>query len=402
MVRPPVRMASDSWSKARRHICRWAGTIVRAITLLATAPARADETESSVTHLESQVEIAARALEDSRESRKEHDLLVFPLPISGPQLGTGLIAAGVAFYNPNAAPSPWITGAAAMKTSNGNWLLGGMHSMSLEDDRLRLSATGGTGKLVSNYYGIGAVAGDRDVKVDLREKVTTLQLQGQFRVIPHLYLGARFIYQSLDARQDASEVIPHADLVLPADEANSQMVRIGPAFSYDTRDNPLNPHRGIYASATLLLGTGLLGGDFKANRLNATVSWYLPDGADRTWALHAGLCAASQASPYYALCQYGQNNDLRGYVTGRYRDRASWALQAEIRQHLFWRIGATVFAGMGGIAPALGRLDETHPLPAAGAGLRFQPLRTTDINLRLDFAVGRDSSALYVSMAEAF
>ncbi len=383
---------------------RLAAAIVAAGRL--ASPARAQDVESTSTQMENQVEIVAQALETEKNATtskaKDRDLLAFPLPISSPQLGTGLILAGVAFYNPNAAPSPWITGAAAMKTSNGNWMVGGMHSMSLGGDRLRLSATGGSGKLISNYYGIGPEAGDRDVKVEIREKVTSLQLQGQVRVAPRFYLGARFLYQSVDARQDDPEAIPYADLGLPANEADSQLVRVGPALSYDSRDNPLNPHAGLYASANLLMGTSLLGGDFHASRLNALVSAYLPHGAGRTFALHAGLCAASASSPYYALCQFGQNADLRGYVTGRYRDRASWALQGEVRQHLFGRLGATAFAGIGGIAPSLGRLGDTRWLPAAGAGLRYRPLRSTDINLRLDVAVGRDSSALYVGMAEAF
>lgn len=99
---------------------------------------------------------------------------------------------------------------------------------------------------------------------------------------------------------------------------------------------------------------------------------------------------------------YGASNDLRGYETGRYRDGATWAAQAELRQHLFWRLGAVVFAGIGGVAPKLGALDDSVILPSAGIGLRFQPSKETPVNLRVDYARGKDSHALYISVGEAF
>lgn len=67
---------------------------------------------------------------------------------------------------------------------------------------------------------------------------------------------------------------------------------------------------------------------------------------------------------------YGSSSDLRGYETGRYRDRASWAMQVEARQHLFGRFGVVAFAGIGGTAPGLGSLDDTEFLPSVGLGLR--------------------------------
>ena len=83
------------------------------------------------------------------------------------------------------------------------------------------------------------------------------------------------------------------------------------------------------------------------------------------------MCGVSTGGPFYDLCNYGQRGDLRGYEAGRYRDRALWALQAELRQHLFWRFGMVAFGGFGGTAPDIGHLGDAKSLPAAGAGLRF-------------------------------
>lgn len=364
------------------------------LLLGASAPALAAEQAEQMEEVDEQVQAAAQVA-------GKKDLLAVPLPITSPSLGTGLVVAGVIFYNPNQAPSPWISGAAAMKTSNGNWLIGGLHSMSLDSDRFRITGVAGTGKLVADYYGIGPAAGDRNVSVDLDEKFVALRVQGQMRVAPGFYAGVRMLYLSSETHeQDLPPEYP--DLAIPADEADSQLMQVGPALSYDTRDDTLNPRRGLYAHAEWMWGTKLLGGDFGSHRLTAGVSAYLPQDAKTVLALHAGLCAASEGTPFYNLCLFGQKNDLRGYKTGRYRDRASWAVQAEVRRQLFGRFGMVAFAGLGGIAPALGDLDQSNLLPAGGVGLRYRPSRQTNINLRLDVAVGKDSKGIYLGIAEAF
>jgi len=119
-------------------------------------------------------------------------------------------------------------------------------------------------------------------------------------------------------------------------------------------------------------------------------------------AARLSACAVSQGSPFYDICLYGASSDLRGYEAGRFRDRASWAGQAEIRHRLKGRFGVAAFAGVGGIAPSFNELGDSTVLPAVGAGLRWQASKETPINLRIDFAVGRNSNALYVSVGEAF
>lgn len=370
---------------------------------LAPVPALAVGPADEMEDVDDQAEIAASLAVASISSGKQGkgaDVLAVPLPITNPTLGTGIVAAGVAFYNPNDAPSPWITGAAAMKTNQGNWMVGALHSMSLGHDRYRISAALGTGKLVMKFYGIGAEAGDRGDSIQLHERFTALRLQGQARVAGRLYAGARGLLLKMDA-QPAEENGQLAGLVPSQRQLDGTLVLLGPSVSFDTRDDTLNPRQGLYAHAEWLLGMGVLGSDYRMSKLTAGGSYYVPAGPRTTWALHAGLCAADDA-PFYAMCLYGQKSDLRGYASGRYRDGASWALQGEWRRRLAGRFGMVAFAGIGGIAPSLGRIGESNFLPSAGAGLRFRPSRQTNVNLRLDLAVGWKSQGLYLGIAEAF
>jgi hypothetical protein len=129
---------------------------------------------------------------------------------------------------------------------------------------------------------------------------------------------------------------------------------------------------------------------------------YRPLSSQATLAVRAGLCSASSGAPYYDMCKFGSSNDLRGYLSDRYRDGATWAVQVELRQHLFGRFGATAFAGVGGIAPRVDDFDTSRILPAAGIGLRYMAAKSNKVNFRLDYAFGRDSSAVYFSLGEAF
>ena len=60
------------------------------------------------------------------------------------------------------------------------------------------------------------------------------------------------------------------------------------------------------------------------------------------------------------------------------------------------------FAGVGGIAPSIEDLDNTTMLPSAGMGLRYLAAKENGVNLRLDWAIGKDTDAIYFGIGEAF
>jgi len=67
-------------------------------------------------------------------------------------------------------------------------------------------------------------------------------------------------------------------------------------------------------------------------------------------------CVVGGNVPFSDLCMYGRNNDLRGYTTGQYRDKAMLAAQAEVRWSLAHRWGAVAFGGIGSIGPSFNEL----------------------------------------------
>lgn len=349
-----------------------------------------------------------REMSDKAEATRDRDadphhrsLLVVPIPQVNPTLGTGATLVGALFWNPKREPEPWISGVGAMYTSNGSWAVGALHRMSLGHDRHRFTAFGGYADVNIDFFGIGPDAGARNLSVELNEQGYAGLLDGQTRLAPHFYAGARLLFLDLDTSIKRDEPL-FPDLEIPSAQFDSRLVMAGPSLAYDSRDNSLNTRQGTYVTGTWLFGIDALRSDFTHDKLNIGANFYQPLGDDTVVAARGALCRVSDGAPFYDLCLYGASSDLRGYEAGRFRDRASWAVQAELRQHLFGRFGAVAFAGIGGIAPSLSRIDETEMLPAAGVGLRWMPSRSAGVNLRLDVAFGEDSEAIYVSLGEAF
>ncbi len=329
------------------------------------------------------------------------DLLIVPIPQSSPSLGAGVTLGGGLFYNPNGSKEPWTTGGAVMATSNGSWAVGAGHKMAWGQDRYKFTAFAGYGDVNLRFYGVGPSAGESNRSVDINDKGFVAFVDPQIRVAPNFYIGVRALYLDLEVSLRRDQDVP-PDIELPVRDFESRLVQVGPVAVYDSRDNSLSPRNGIYAQASWLFGVTALGSDYDNERLTLYANIYKALGERTVFAARVSTCAVSKGSPFYDICLYGASSDLRGYETGRFRDRASWATQAEVRHRLKGRFGVAAFAGVGGIASSFGDLGNGTVLPAVGAGLRWQASKETPINLRIDYAVGKNSNAFYVSVGEAF
>ena len=93
---------------------------------------------------------------------------------------------------------------------------------------------------------------------------------------------------------------------------------------------------------------------------------------------------------------------MRGYLLGRYRDNNALQFQGEYRLNIFWRIGATVFGGVGNVYPQVGDFRLADSKYTYGLGLRFNTNPNDPANVRIDWGWGEGTSGLYVTFGEAF
>src|SRR5262249_3013199 len=64
--------------------------------------------------------------------------------------------------------------------------------------------------------------------------------------------------------------------------------------------------------------------------------------------------------------------------------------------------GASAFIGGGEVGADFGSFTWPHVLPGGGVGARFTLAKRNHVNLRVDYAWGKNSTALYMAVAEAF
>jgi hypothetical protein len=79
-----------------------------------------------------------------------------------------------------------------------------------------------------------------------------------------------------------------------------------------------------------------------------------------------------------------------------------FATQMEYRLVLPWRLGLVGFSGVGQVTPGGDQFRVNHFLPGGGTGIRFLMSKKYHVNLRTDFAWGKDNFTWAVGMGEAF
>ncbi|WP_229723887.1 BamA/TamA family outer membrane protein [Oxalicibacterium solurbis] len=340
------------------------------------------------------------AEELSRHKDGKVNYVFLPIPQSNPAIGSGATLVGLALYNPNQSRQPWVSGIGVMRAGDSR-ATGIVQQANLMNSRLRLLAALGHANLDLKFYGIGADAGERGTSIPLEQTGTGGFVQALYEVGTHWFLGLRYQNMYLRSKFDLSQALA-LGAVIPEVDLQRRTVSIGPALEYDSRDDNFYPTRGVSAKANLNFYTEGLGSDVSFRQFSASWNRYWPMAADRVLAARVAGCTVSGNVPFSDLCMYGRNNDLRGYTTGQYRDRAMLAAQMEMRWRLAPRWGGVAFAGMGSIGSSLSDLPDEKILPSIGAGLRWQASKDYKVNVSLDVAVTRDDHAVYLYVGEAF
>lgn len=113
------------------------------------------------------------------------------------------------------------------------------------------------------------------------------------------------------------------------------------------------------------------------------------------------------STPFYLLPQLGNDEIMRGYYTGRFRDENLLALQAELRLRLNPKIGFVGFAGTGSVY-SHGNFTAADLKPSLGAGFRYFFDVEKGLSIRMDYAYGEKrpgeerQKGFYLSLGESF
>lgn len=183
--------------------------------------------------------------------------------------------------------------------------------------------------------------------------------------------------------------------------------------TYDTRDNIINPYKGIYINATYQYNFKFLGSNRDGSRLWTEFRTYL--GLSRRVPRHLlalrvfGSFNVSGHIPFLNLMSTGYdpaNSSGRGYTEGRWRGDDFVYGEAEYRFPISpcsGIVGGVLFAN---VTTASNR-DMHVPLfgylkPGCGFGVRIMVGKNDRTNLLIDFGLGELSQGLYLQAQEVF
>jgi hypothetical protein len=334
-------------------------------------------------------------------TKKKKDLVVAPIPQSNPTLGSGLAVVGALIYQPKGAPRPWTTGIGGLYMSSKSWGIGVLQRANFAGDRFRVAATLAYGDFNIDFYGVGSASGTGG-PIEINQTGILAIADAQIRVAPALYAGIGYRLIDTTTTIDLATLPAFEATNVPSAQLRATASTAGPIMTYDTRDSEYAPRKGEFATVKYLRSFSAIGSDFEYGKLLAAASVYREIDSKSVVAARLSACSVDGEAPFFDICLFGAQNDLRGYPTGKYRDNGSFAAQAEYRRHLKGRFGGVVFAGVGGVSSALMDFGDYRILPSAGAGVRIAVSKDFGMNMSIDFAVGKNSKGLHVYVAEAF
>jgi outer membrane protein assembly factor BamA len=289
-----------------------------------------------------------------------------------------------------------VIGAAGLITDNGSRVLAVAADLFMKENRYELTSVYVYGKLDYNLYD----ESDSNVKLPLEQKGQFFEVKFLRNIGWNIFAGARFISgDSFITVKPASENAPP----IPPDVGLKTNLRaLGVEALRDSRPNRFYPLEGSYTNFTANFFAKNLGSKYSFQTYNVTYSKYVSVGGKQVLAYNAFACATAGEPPFYGNCIYGADNELRGYTAGRYLDRYMMTTQLEYRLVLPWRFGLVGFGGLGGVIPGEDQLRTKQFLPAGGTGIRFLLSKKYHVNLRTDFAWGKDNFTWSMAMGEAF
>jgi pimeloyl-ACP methyl ester carboxylesterase len=322
--------------------------------------------------------------------------VILPFLFYSPEtkLGGGAVAAGYRRLAPN-LPSSSLLGAATFTARR---------QLSLEAGAAihrrgggRVDASAGFSHFPDQFFGVGPDTPD-EAEEAYTSRMLDMKLRIQRQVRPGLRMGPQVTFRWEDV-VEVEEGGLLASSSLTASEGG-QWLGLGAVATLDHRDHVLQPRQGVYVEASFLgfpEGLGTTG--YRQALLD--VRRFLPLGTASTVAFRTSLTGAGGEVPVLLLPALGGRERLRGYYEGRVRDRVAASAQGEVRFPVWRRLGAVAFGEVGQVAPRLGDLASRRPEVSAGAGLRFR-LGEEAARIRVDLAVGRKGSGLYLTIGEAF
>ena len=339
----------------------------------------------------------------NKKGDKRGSLIIAPIPISSPAFGSGLLLISGYVFKLNeqdqTSPPSWLGGAGVF-TNNGSRGLALGGRLYFQENKYQTTFAGIKGRANLDFFGIGRIPGRNPISVPLRMEGSIFFGEVMRNVGRNIFIGPRYQFRKLSAGIDGP--VPPGGFEVPQIDLKSNSAALGFHLQRDRRNSTFYPTKGNLFDFTADFFDQVWGSRREYQTYKIGYNGFRAIADKQVFAYRAMACSANGNVPFYDLCMYGFNSDLRGYTTGEFQNRRMFATQAEYRIELPRRLGLVAFGGVGGTARRWNEFRSDQFLPAVGAGLRFKLDKKNHINYRIDLAFGREGRTLSIGLGEAF
>lgn len=249
------------------------------------------------------------------------------------------------------------------------------------------------------FYGIGNEVSESDSET-YDAKFPRLRFDFAKQIGPSKYLGVKTVLDHFSfSGFDPDGKLANEEFI---GKDGGWNVGLGPAFIFDSRDNPIYPNSGWFSETYLMRFGKPFGGEFSYWEIGGDFRHYISLSQSVIWANQISTKITAGETPFFALPLLGGNRSLRGLFEGKYRDKNVAFIQSEIRKSIGNRWGLVGFAGVGNVFSELNSIADRAKI-TYGAGGRFRLSKVKKLNLRLDLAHSpNEGIQFYFTFGEAF
>ena len=337
------------------------------------------------------------------------------LPAAGYTLQTGFAAAvstSIAFYTDTTATKRFSSIFSSMTYTQYNQFLFPIYAnIWTKKNKFNLILDYHFLKYPSTTYGIGARTTENDA-YSLNFNYIKLHQTLLKKIYKELYGGVGFYY---DYFWNVIEVDPPAGVKTSFQKygGTPTMKAAGIAFKilYDSRQNQINPSKGLFANIIYRPNYTFLGSDknWKSLILECRKYLKLNQHTRNTLALwsYNWFTLGKKKPPYLLLPSTGWDdlyNIGRGYIQSRFRAKDMIYAEAEYRFGITQNglLGGVVFANAQSFSRNLSN-QLSVIAPGCGAGLRIKLNKYSNTNLCIDYGFGMNGSkGLFLNLGEVF
>ena len=343
-----------------------------------------------------------------KDTTKKSSFVILPVLSSAPETGLEVGGAGLySFYTDTANRNTRVSnifGYATITTKGQNRL---SLSTSYWTPQNKYHFTAGISYInfPFDFYGIGNNTFKAN-KDRIGQKRLKVNLAAEKKVADNFYIGlvaGGYHYDFTDGQPNS---VFYTDPRVQFRRGGTN-IYIGPSLIFDSRNNNTYTTSGALITSSFEITKGLFGLNYNGGLFNIeytqffSLSKKLVLGID----IQDQTLTGSQ-SPFFMMPTLGNDEIMRGYYNGRYRDRNLTVGQTELRYRLSDRIGIVGFVGTGEVFNKSFSFSELKP--NYGGGLRYFFDIEKGLSIRADYGIGQKvagearQSGFYVGLGQAF